>query len=324
MRKLFIVCGLLASLASLSAAQAIGFCRRGPSFTDADVKMLLATQPMTQHKSIIRMGIDPRFTLVGVNTWYPDIIANTCRRNNINWYCVFAYNNSGSTGIPAWPGVTDNYATMSDSATQQRFASWVWDTYARYQDVMDHVEILNEQDGQWFAHNPDPAAYTAVVKAVYTEYLKRKASFTKQPSIVAGVFSNYDDNRGRTYAQACFRDGLLNYVNKISYHDYDDVYSIRTRLANLIHDEIEIGGKVVPTVLSEANYWPGRWHETTESGLEANQVTHWRVLLQSTKGLVNMLIGYQLTDSQNDTNFGFWNLAGSPKPVVDVVHKWIN
>ena len=197
----------------------------------------------------IRMGLNPRFTDLQHNSWQVDEIAKASVGYNL--ICPLAGNNCGGE-VPAWPGVTAQNQGVTTDENRRLWANWAADMigYVLRINPNTKFEIWNEPDLPQFWDKPDPSAYVALVHAVREECTARGL----KPFLIGGVWSNYDEARGRDFAGSCLYKGLLPYVDGVAYHDYSPVGGMRYRLSNLYSDMADHGA-IRPIFITEANAW---------------------------------------------------------------------
>ena len=113
-------------------------------------------------------------------------------------------------GPSAWSG---GYAP-STKAEYEDFADFAAFLAKRYQGRINHWEIWNEPNtARFWAPEPDPAAYAALLKKVYPAI--RKAA--PQAQVLAGALSDPQD---LVYLYAMFAHGISDYLDILSVHPY--------------------------------------------------------------------------------------------------------
>jgi hypothetical protein len=126
-------------------------------------------------------------------------------------------------GCPPWAALDKSTVAFTQPASSTQYATWAADVARRYsRQGVTYFEIWNEPNIKLFWHpKPDPAAYTADLKAAYT------AIKAVDPSafVIAGGLAPLSDN-GTNYSPASFLeamygDGAKGSFDAVAYHPYD-------------------------------------------------------------------------------------------------------
>jgi hypothetical protein len=193
----------------------------------------------------VRIFINLASERVGYNTWFRDQNAATARRNNLKilWCAAYQYGDADTYGQTAAEYVLGN-------ATDPRSVADV--TYA--------IEGLNEQDGAGLA----PAAMVAYQKALY-QHLGHKVS------VMGGAVSNTIPGKGALWLDQCLDQGLANYADMVSVHQYAPQSNVSLEWYTLRSDMVKRGIAPSRVFVSEMDYWWPRFPGYTQAQLLAAQ-----------------------------------------------------
>jgi hypothetical protein len=129
-------------------------------------------------------------------------------------------------GCPQWAATVPADVTESTDYVQPtssaQFAAWGATVASRYgSGGVTSYEIWNEPNSAVFwLPQPNPAAYTADLKAAYTAIKAVEPSQTVISGGLAPEATDGTDINGITFLQDMYADGAKNYFNALGYHPY--------------------------------------------------------------------------------------------------------
>ncbi len=149
---------------------------------------------------------------------YTDYVVNEAADRDI---AILAVLNS----TPPWgaAGGQDNWVGPGTEPDVAKFAAYAGAVADRYDGLVSAYEIWNEPNAYpYWAPQPDPAAYTRILKAAYS------AINAEDPEalVVAGVLGAItSDEQGyamdaRTFVEAMYANGAKGYFDALSFHPY--------------------------------------------------------------------------------------------------------
>lgn len=253
---------------------------------------------------------------------------------------------------PCWASTdpNKNCATLSydwryPPRDPQEYATFVGELVKRYKGQIRFWEIWNEPNLVGFWHEPNPAAYTALVKAAYPTI----KALDPTAVVVAGALAPCDGTPSCAYSalgylEAMYAAGARGFFDKLSYHPYTDghpptwydagwpMYSFASSVP-AIRQVMQRHGDPSPIWLTEVGWTtvPGDrcadcWTEALPVS-EAEQAAYLAEAVAITRSwpYVEALLWYELTDTVEpreqavvsfEHHFGLFRKDYSAKPAA--------
>jgi len=145
--------------------------------------------------------------------WLDEIVDKLLERGVQPWLSV-SYGNKLYT--PQAPDDGVGYVPIYTPEERNGWSAYVTALTKHYRDRIKHYEIWNEPDVGFFKPKPDPALYVDLIK------LTVSAIKHEQPEafIIGGALGVAMSPRGLTFTEGCFKNGMGDYIDAITYHGY--------------------------------------------------------------------------------------------------------
>lgn len=238
-------------------------------------------------------------------------------------------------GCPPWAALGKSNYAFTQPALSTQYATWAADVARRYsRQGVTYFEIWNEPNIQLFWRPiPDPAAYTADLKAAYA------AIKAVDPSafIIAGGLAPVSDN-GTNYSptsflEAMYGDGAKGSFDAVAYHPYDypfmpDTYEPESGWSWMAETSPSVRSIMISNGDSNKPIW------ITEFGSQSNGRSGALALAQRTQlaqalafvketNWIDAIYIYTWQDRfsgpKRDEGFGLLTYSGLPKPAFFAV-----
>lgn len=218
---------------------------------------------------------------------------------------------------PLWLSNTTNPHTPPANATQDaQFGQFAAAVAQRYAGKITTFEIWNEQNITQFWPNPDPARYTAVLKAAYTA-IKNVAPNDRV--IVGGLAPDPTGIPGTiAYINGMYAAGAKGYFDEMTYHDYFQPWPVVIDPLAAIHDVMVANGDGGKQIwITEAGAPTGTSSISETQQQQADTIT--TLLKQAQQySYIGPIYFYEIMDNGTnlanpENNFGLITQAGVPK-----------
>ena len=126
------------------------------------------------------------------------------------------------SGCPPWAAASGAKGEFAQPASSAAFATWAGAVAARYGTKgVRYFEIWNEPNiSDFWSPEPDPAAYTADLKAAYTAIKAVDPSAIVLSGGLAPADDNGTDYNPRTFLQDMYADGAESSFDGLGFHPY--------------------------------------------------------------------------------------------------------
>ncbi|MFA6294634.1 MAG: beta-galactosidase [Victivallales bacterium] len=178
-------------------------------------------------------------------SWLDVIVDKLLERGVQPWLSV-SYGNPFYT-----PNATADAAGFPPIYTEVERQGWT--NYVRaltehFRSRVTHYEIWNEPDcSGFFKPKPEPALYADLVKLTVTTI----KAFQPDAFIVGGAFGRAMHPGGLTFMESCFRHGMADFCDAISYHGY------KVMPEQYIEQEFPAFIKLIKKYKPSLQYWQG-------------------------------------------------------------------
>lgn len=253
--------------------------------------------------------------------WAPvDRVVNKLRAANISMLGIIAY-------TPAWATSPVNQPINTRPASPAAFGTFAGKVAARYKGKVADYEIWNEPNGAMFyAPEPDPAGYTALLKAAYPKIKAADSAAT----VVGGVLGAAEQAWGIInpvdFTNQMYAAGAAGYFDALSYHPYQ--YSLKFSEGPYVDHSparqvMDMRTAMVANGDGGKKIWATEYgvptsvaSEDQQSAMITDFVTKWRELPYT-----GPIFLYQLRDKQTGSNdpemtFGLLRTDWSAKPAL--------
>lgn len=228
---------------------------------------------------------------------------------------------------PLWLSGTTNPHSAPANATQDaQFGQFAAAVAQRYAGEITTFEIWNEENITQFWPTPDPARYTAVLKAAYTAI---KAVAPNDRVIVGGLAPDPTGIAGTVaFVQGIYAAGGKGYFDEMAYHDYFQPYPVIVDPLTAIHNVMVANGDGNRQIwITEAGAPTGTSSISETQQQQAQTIT---ALLQEAQqySYIGPIYFYEIMDGGTDPsnpeqNFGLITQAGTPKLAYDALKQFM-
>jgi polysaccharide biosynthesis protein PslG len=238
-------------------------------------------------------------------------------------------------GCPPWAALGKSNYAFTQPALSTQFAAWAADVARRYsRQGVTYYEIWNEPNIKLFWRpKPDPAAYTADLKAAYA------AIKAADPSafIIAGGTAPASDS-GHSYSptsflEAMYRDGAKGSFDAVAYHPYSypvmpDTYEPGSGWSQMAETSPSVRSIMISNGDSNKPIWITEFGAPSNGGSGALALSQRTQLSQALAYVkkTNWIGGIYLYTWQDgsprlkgDGDFGLLTYNGLPKPAFFAV-----
>ncbi|WP_159441819.1 cellulase family glycosylhydrolase [Williamsia sterculiae] len=146
--------------------------------------------------------------------WTPlDNIVTAARSRSLSVLGIIGY-------TPSW-AAAGTYTNVTSPPKPALFGTFANAVAARYKGKISAYEIWNEPNGAMFySPAPDPAGYTALVKAAYTQIKSADSSATVIAGALGSAVTRNTTMNPVEFLSGMYTAGAANYFDAISFHPY--------------------------------------------------------------------------------------------------------
>lgn len=227
---------------------------------------------------------------------------------------------------PGWAATKGTPALSGPPASDTVFAGFASTLATRYKGKIGAYEIWNEPNSKTFwSTGPNPAAYTALLKAAYTAIKKSDPN----AAVIAGALSSVPTTSTSmdpvSFLKAMYADGAKGYFNDLSFHPYStSEFSTGLTVSGQPLNELQaMRNLMIANGDSSKQIW------ATEYGLPSSPygTTKQATFIQDflTKWRTITYVGPQYIYTAQDytgSTFGVWTTNWTAKPAVAVIESF--
>jgi hypothetical protein len=263
--------------------------------------------------------------LSGYYDWtQPDYLINAADARGMGVLAVVAT-------TPAWAQDPGSAGLVNPPTSAADFGAFAGLAAQRYAGKVGAYEIWNEPNAAMFyAPQPDPAGYSALLKAAYPTIKAADPDAIVVGGVVGSTVTMGDWTLNPvTFVDEMYRDGAQGYFDALSFHPYQYTtpFSQGGDLANSpINQLTDIRNLMVANGDTEKSVWSTEYGEPTAVAGEAQQATYLEDMLTSWRSLdyTGPAFVYTLQDTDSgstdpEATFGLIRSDGTWKPAAYVV-----
>ena len=227
---------------------------------------------------------------------------------------------------PGWAATKGTPALSGPPASDAVFAAFAGKVAARYGTKISAYEVWNEPNGkQFWSTGPNPAAYTALLKAAYTAI---KAANPKA-TVIAGALSSVPTTTTSmdpvSFLKGMYAAGAKGYFDELSFHPYStSEFSTGLNVAGQPLNELQaMRNLMIANGDTAKQIWATEYGLPTYPYGQTKQATYIQDFL--TKWRTISYVGPEYIYTAQDytgSTFGVWTTGWTAKSAVAVIKSF--